>query len=635
MQKYLILFLIFLCSICNVNAQGQYDVKLIPVELLLNANVVKRSEEIKIDIKNIGKAYIHTKYALTILNPSGDRFANFFEQYDKLRSVYDIEGTLYDATGKKVKSLKNKDVQDISGTTGFAEVSDDRSKIHNFNCTNYPYTIEYESTTELKGIFYLPNWLPLENERFSVEESKLVVQTPLDYKLRFKSFNVKKEALVSTIKQTIQYEWAVEKLTAIISEAFQPDWYKITPAVFLAPTDFEIQNYNGNMSDWKNYGKFSYLLNVGRDKLPDNIKQKVHALTDHISTDKEKTKILYEYLQQNSHYVSIQLGIGGWQTFDANYVASKGYGDCKALSNYMYSILKEVGIKSFYTIIKAGENKQAILADFPSTQFNHIIVCVPQANDSIWLECTSQTLPMGYLSGFTSNRKALLVYETGGTLVNTPIYKKTDNLETRKIMGEVDEQGKLMAMISTTYKAQKQDHLHSMLETISKEKIKEVLNEQLNLSSYDIAKFDYIEEKTQLPVIHETIELSANNYCTVTGKRLFINPNILNKSSSKISSPLDRKFDINVTNEFIEIDSVEILLPTGYAVESIPENINVTTKFGSYITSIKMETNKLIYSRKLERNRGIYPSKDAVELSNFLSKIYNSDRAKLVFVKNN
>lgn len=614
-------------------AQNNYDVKLIPAELLPHANVVKRMEEIRVEIKDAGKATIYNKYALTILNAAGDNAANFFEHYDQLISIQSIEGNLYDATGKKIKSLKKNDLQDISGTSESSLADDNRLKLHNFNYKIYPYTIEYESAIEFKGIFYLPDWLPVADENYAVEKSKLDVQCPADYKLRFKTFNYPKEPQVTTIKQVQQYEWMVEKLPALEAESYQPEWYEITPAVFLAPVDFEIQHYSGNMTDWKGFGKFIYALNTGRDKLPDNIKQQVHLLTDHVTDSKDKVKILYEYMQKNTRYISIQLGIGGWQTFDAAYVASKGYGDCKALSNYMYSLLKEAGIKSYYTLIKAGENKNSLLADFPSNQFNHIIVCVPQAKDTIWLECTSQTLQTGYLGGFTSNRNALLVDENGGTLVRTPVYKKNDNLQVRKIIASVNEEGKLTAVVNTKYKAQQQDDLNGMLNAVSRERVSEILKVQLNLPSYDISKFDYTDEKGTLPVIDELLELTANNYCTISGKRLFIVPNILNKSSSKVTGAATRKFDVKLSSAFIDIDSVEINIPAGYTPESIPGNISLDTKFGTYNSTAKISSGKIEYIRNFQRNSGRFPASDAVALAEFFSKIYSSDRAKIVFVK--
>src|SRR5690606_888532 len=119
--------------------------------------------------------------------------------------------------------------------------------------------------------------------------------------------------------------------------------------------------------------------------LPAHIAQQVKALTSGITDVKEKITVLYNYLQKNTRYISIQLGIGGWQPFDDSYVAKNGYGDCKALTNYMQSLLTSANIPSFYTLVYAGASgtaKNRFVPDLPSQQFNHVVICVPTGKDS-------------------------------------------------------------------------------------------------------------------------------------------------------------------------------------------------------------------------------------------------------------
>jgi transglutaminase-like putative cysteine protease len=225
----------------------------------------------------------------------------------------------------------------------------------------------------------------------SVQYDKLVVETPVGLTFRYKQFNLQTAPQITQEKNKIVYTWEVKNLTIKKAEIFQPSWREIMPSVLLAPSSFGVGDYTGNMDTWGNYGQFVNKLREGRDVLPDNIKQKVHELTDNLKDPHEKVNILYNYLQQNSRYVSVQLGVGGWQPFDASYVSSNKYGDCKALSNYMIALLKEAGIKGDYVLIRSGEDEEPIQTDFPITQFNHATVCVPLGKDSVWLECTSQT----------------------------------------------------------------------------------------------------------------------------------------------------------------------------------------------------------------------------------------------------
>ena len=117
------------------------------------------------------------------------------------------------------------------------------------------------------------------------------------------------------------------------------------PWVIIVADQFKIEDFEGTSTNWADLSKFYHLLNLNRDVLPESTITEVASLIKNETTTEQKVKKIYEYVQSKTRYQSIQLGIGGWQTYDATYVASNGYGDCKALSNYMYSLLKEAGIK--------------------------------------------------------------------------------------------------------------------------------------------------------------------------------------------------------------------------------------------------------------------------------------------------
>jgi len=116
MKKILALLGVFyLFPAVLLAGDGDYAVSKISPLLLKNANVVLRVGEQRFEISSYTRSRLYRKYAITILNEQGDEFAFLYEYYDKLRSIKSIDGRLYDAFGREVKSLKNKDIQDRSG----------------------------------------------------------------------------------------------------------------------------------------------------------------------------------------------------------------------------------------------------------------------------------------------------------------------------------------------------------------------------------------------------------------------------------------------------------------------------------------------------------------------------------------
>ena len=260
----------------------------------------------------------------------------------------------------------------------------------------------------------------------------------------------------------------------------------------------------------------------GRDQLPEEAKRKVHELINGVTDDRQKIGILYSFLQQDTHYVGIELGIGGWQPFDAADVYHKKYGDCKALSNYMVALLKEAGIRACNVLIRAGFAAPAMDTGFVCGQFNHAIVIAFAGKDSIWLECTNPDLAPGYLSSFTDDRDALLLDDDGGHIVHTPVYGAKENRLIRVLQGNIDSGGNLQAGLRIIYSGLEQDALESEMEHLSKKELRDQRQQSLGLQNCTIDRLDYQMTRAAVPEIEETMQLTAGQYATISGNRIFI-----------------------------------------------------------------------------------------------------------------
>jgi hypothetical protein len=627
---YCICFLFFLAP--ALAGDVFYPAFLIPDSLKKNAHAVKRMEEVSIRINDLGDVRVTRHFVITILDAQGEKYAHQYVGYDKLIDIRSIKGTLYDALGLQIKKLKQADISDKSGV-GSELMSDSRYKEHAFYHNVYPHTIEYEIEVKYNHSFFLPSWIPQDDEECAVEKSKLLVMVPKEYNLRYKNQCYKGTPAVTSDGSARVYTWEVSNVPALPDEIYAPRWSRRTTAVHLALSDFELQQYKGSTNTWEEFGRFFYALNQGRDQLPEPVKQTVHQLTDGLSREQKISK-LYAYLQQQTRYVSIQLGIGGWQTFDANFVANKGYGDCKALSNYMCALLKEAGVKASCVLVYAGDDKKDITEeDFPSNRFNHVIVCAPGAKDSTWLECTSNTHPAGYLGGFTADRAVLFIDEKGSRMVHTPAYTIEQNLQLRRITAKISESGDMLLKASTHFTGLQQDNLHARLNMLTREKVLEGLKQAGFFASYDVNGYECKEKKEILPFIDEQLEIAAHNYATVTGKRMFLEPNLLNKASRRMSPDSSRMSDIYLNYSYRDVDTVEITIPEGYVPESMPQPVALKSSFGSYSSQASIAGNVITYIRSIDHNGGSYPASSYPELEKFYNGMYKADRSRIVLVR--
>ncbi|GAB4055757.1 DUF3857 domain-containing transglutaminase family protein [Spirosoma litoris] len=620
-------------------AQIDYKAASIPATLKENAHAVVRRHETVFAVKSPGEAAQREYTVVTVLDKEGDGQATKVVGYDKLSKITNMEGALYDADGKLIKKLKKADISDYSTYSDYNLFDDQRMKAAAFpKQPSYPYTVEFLVETTERNLMFYPTWVPQSGQHLSVEQATYTVTLPPTMALRYKEMNLPAPGVVSSSPDGGKtYTWTLANQPALEFEPLSPPAREQVPIVYTAPTDFEVQSYKGKITTWNDLGKFYHTLNEGRDQIPDDLRQRVLELTKTESTTREKVQKLYKFLQDHTRYVSVQLGIGGWQTIEADKVAASKYGDCKALTNYTKALLKAVGVTAYPALVRAGGDEPDALADFPSFQFNHVILCVPDGRDTLFLECTSGNSPAGYVSDFTGNRHALLIMPDGSRLVKTPSYKSTDNRQQRHITVKVTEQGDATADVQTRYTGLQQDAYVDALHHLNRDDQRSWLLKRIRIPAFELNTFGYKEEPGIIPAVTESLALDVRQWATISGSRLFLPLNLMSALSPATPLTQARKtpVDLGTNYDFDDSDTISYQLPKGYTPEFKLAPVAIESKFGRYTAELTINGDQITYVRHITMHGGKFPATAYAEWVDFRKKVAKADRTQMVFVKNN
>lgn len=632
MKFRFILPLLGLLIISPLSSQNLELISLtIPDSLKKSANAVVRYEHTNIEINSSSHMTIEKEYAVTILNKYGDVEGNLDLGYDDHRTIKDVDFLVYDAFGKEIKKVRKSDYKDVSGT-GNSLYTDNRVLYYHHTPLSYPYTIKYRYKISTKNTAFIQRWIPVNYYHVSTELSTYTLTYPSDIKVYFKENNFNNYNIENNSKGNI-ISYKLKSAKAVRYESLSPDFLEFGPYVGFAINKFHLAGVYGEADNWNEFGKWIYdELLKGRDALDESTKEEVRALTKGVESQVEKARIIYDYMQDKTRYISVQIGVGGWKPMLASDVDKLGYGDCKALTLYTQALLKAVDIESYYTIIYAKRRKN-IDKDLASIQGNHAILMIPNKKDTVWLECTSQKVPFGYLGKFTDDRDALVVTPSGGKIIHTKSYQNIDNKQT--IIGEytLDDTGliSVKAKIESMGVQYDDNYLIADYNDIERDTYyKDFFNK---ISNIEITNIKVKNNDTDTRFL-EDIEFTAANYAVLSGKRMLVRLNALNAAKAVPKRYRNRKLPLEIQHGFLDIDEILIHLPQNYEIDALSQSASHETIFGYYKIKIeKITEHQIKYSRELMIKQGKYAVEEYELYRKFKKKINQLDNAKIVLIK--
>jgi len=573
-------------------------------------------------------AVTHYKEVTTILNEQGASLASFVCSCSPKEKLTSFKGQVTDASGRIIRKLKESELQK-NEISKYLAVEDYRMYL-DYTPPVYPVTITYEWTIDSRDILIsFPSFYPQTDYDVSVKKATYSLKAPKSMKIFHAVQNISSGVTVGEYsKYTQLISVTLNNLPALTKEPYtRPLWERIPIARF-APVDFVYFGKQGSQHNWTDFGLWYYNLIKGLDILPKNVCQELHSLTDSLKTDREKVEALYQRLGATTRYVAILLGIGGIQPASASNVCKNGFGDCKGLSNYMYAMLKEVGIPS--NIILISTTNRRLMKDFTSSnQMNHAILQVPLQNDTLWLECTNPQLPMGYVHEDIAGHDAVEISERGGRIVQLPVYADSTNLMRSMVNISVSQEGTAhLKVVQETFNRQYENYIPflKMNEKERQKKLPLIVSAPLT----EVNKIDFREEGTKITL---DTEIESEKYATSTSQRLFIPICPLHHDYSIPQTTTERKEDIWMEMGYLNEDDITLTIPEGYSIEACPKEVSIEQSFASFLFSLQVDGRTIHVKNRLLMRSGSYDKSLSPQFTEFFRTIHNTYHQKIILKK--
>lgn len=602
-RLYLILVLQFFCIISYTQDH--------------DAELIFQKTTIGINKGNLTKTLY---YEIKINNRAGEKYSNVAIPSSKIIKSGKIEACIKDSDGKVVKRIKKNEIIERSSISDFSLYEDDFVKEFTLKHNTYPYTIIYSYQIQQNEFLDIDFWRPIIDEEVPTLNACLEIIIPINYKIAYKNQLVDKPK-IDTIENTIKIQWRASYTNIIKKEECSPSISDFLPMVKIIPTDFHY-DIDGSFKDWISFGNWQYELLQGLDEIPAFEQNKIQHLIKGIVDEKERIRILYHYLQDETRYINITVETGGLKPKSASYVAQNKYGDCKALTNYLKSVLDCIQIASYYAKVNAGSPILEIDKNFPSQQSNHVILYIPLKDEDIWLDCTSDGA-FNYLGAFTQNRDAFIICKDNSRFIRTPNLKPIDNLEIRKIETNLNENNIIIVNFLNTYKGKSYEEVLRLEKNYNDSEKSRILRNYFIEDGFQLIDYNILSanrDSTNIKISYNATNLNIYKYY---GNDILINN--IPFTLPDFEKPQIRKLPVQIDYPIYKIDTIIYKIPAGYKLNQDFVTYSLKTKYGEYKLEIYKNANNVIVQKNLLINAGYYDITEYKSFYNFYNQIVESE----------
>lgn len=497
------------------------------------------------------------------------------------------------------------------GQQNSLEISKQFDNLRYFTQVYFPFYYEVE---ERIIEFHIPEWLDISLEEFNFPTTGIE-------KKEFKQKGVK----------VIQYRQ--KGLKSFESGVYMPGkshtYPHIIPHIKSVTQNGRKQNLLSSADDL--YAWYAVLVKeIGNEQQA--IEAKTKELTENQSTDLDKIKSIYYWVQDNIRYIAFEEGIAGFKPEACQRVFQQRYGDCKGMANLTKEMLQLAGYDARLAWI--GTNTLAYTYNTPSLAVdNHMICVVLYQGDTLILDATEKFISLQD-SGERIQGKEMMIEQGDTYLIHkVPVYKADRNKKIsryRMVLKEEVLQGKGQISLNGEQKTALLYHCNNVRNEGSENLIKRFIsgdNKNFSISGLD---YSSLEDRENPFSIDFNFELQ--NKISGYGNELYWQADPV-PEFQHLKVTEDRINILDFNEKMDRLTEVELSLPAGYNVSFVPAPLKEQHQEFSIRVEYEKKGNKLLYRRHIQVPSGKISVASFVEWNQALKNLEAKYKEQVVLTK--
>lgn len=462
-------------------------------------------------------------------------------------------------------------------------------------------------------------------------DQEIKLQVPSWMKIEIKEYNFKDydiKKTVSTSGEITTYTYSMKNIAAFTHDDSAPGASYFVPHLLVMCKSAELKNekyvYFNTIED--QYAWYRKLVKeIGNDEAL--IAQKTKEILGNVSTEEEKAKTIFQWVQNNIRYIAFEDGIAGFKPESAQEVLRKKYGDCKGMANLLTVMMRSAGLDARRCWI--GTKHIAYDYSTPSLSVdNHMISAWMNKGKLVYLDATEKYIGFGEIAERIQNRQTLVENGDKFSLERVPSadYLQNTNTETRvfKI-----ENNNLRGHVKQVWKGENKVGLLNALHSIKQEKQDNALKEFLSLGNknYEISNLEIKNIDNYNADLEVEYEVLWKEAITVFDKEMYLD--LENRRSYDNFKMDTAKRELPYWFDFKKnlVFETRLELPNGKKIQTLPAALAVKERGYSFNASYQIVKDEIIYKREivvsnteLKKENFVRWNKDNRQLSDFYNQ---------------